>query len=289
MERKIDWTVFLFILGYHVLLIVFLQIYLFTRGLPSKEILYSFLILFIAAGISITAGYHRFYSHKSYRANKFLESVLLFFGTLALQGSVISWVHGHRLHHSYVDTEKDPYCIKKGFLFAHMVWLFYIPEPIKKEIVSDLYQKRYLRFQHKYYNLLAVSLNVFIALFLGFLFGDIFGGFVFLLLFRIFATHHTTWFINSLAHTWGKQSFSKELSAVDNYIIALLTFGEGYHNFHHTFPTDYRNGIKWYHFDPTKWLIWISSKIGLVKGYSKVNNKIIYERIKSEEKLHILH
>ena len=81
-----------------------------------------------------------------------------------------------------------------------------------------------MRFQHKYYNLLTISLNIFIALFLGFLFRDVFGGFVFLLLLRIFATHHTTWFINSLAHTWGKHSFSKEFSAVDNYIIALLNY-----------------------------------------------------------------
>ena len=96
---------------------------------------------------------------------------------------------------------------------------------------------------------------------------------------RIFLLHHFTWFINSLAHTWGEKPFSKELSAVDNYCISLLTFGEGYHNYHHTFANDYRNGIRWFHFDPTKWLIWSLSKVGLATNLKRVDPVTIEKRI----------
>ena len=94
--------------------------------------------------------------------------------------------------------------------------------------------------------------------------------------------HHFTWFINSLAHYWGHQNYSTEHSAVDNYIICLLTFGEGYHNYHHTFAYDYRNGIRWYHFDPTKWLIWMLHKLGLARDLKVVNNARIAEQMIKE-------
>ena len=96
--------------------------------------------------------------------------------------------------------------------------------------------------------------------------------------------HHFTWLINSLAHVWGARSFCKELTAVDNYIIALLTFGEGYHNYHHTFAQDYRNGIRWFHFDPTKWLIWSLHKLGLAKQLRTVPDYQIQEKMLLERK-----
>jgi stearoyl-CoA desaturase (delta-9 desaturase) len=91
--------------------------------------------------------------------------------------------------------------------------------------------------------------------------------------------HHTTWCINSLAHYWGTKFYSEEHSAVDNYLISLLTYGEGYHNYHHTFANDYRNGIRWYHFDPSKWLIWFLHKVGLAYNLKRVSNDRIVRQL----------
>ena len=110
------------------------------------------------------------------------------------------------------------------------------------------------------------------------------GAFFIALWLRLFALHHFTWFINSLAHTWGDKPFCQEQSAVNNYVIALLTFGEGYHNFHHTFANDYRNGIRWYHFDPTKWLIWTLNKLGLASGLKQMDAFTIKKRMVLQRK-----
>ena len=101
---------------------------------------------------------------------------------------------------------------------------------------------------------------------------------------RLMVSHHLTWFINSLAHYWGEQTYSKEHSAVDNFVIAILTVGEGYHNFHHTFPADYRNGVRWYHFDPTKWTIWILSKVGLAADLRRFDSFRIKRRLLTEDR-----
>ena len=101
---------------------------------------------------------------------------------------------------------------------------------------------------------------------------------------RMCALHHFTWFINSLAHTWGDKPFCQEQTAVNNYILAFLTFGEGYHNFHHVFANDYRNGIRWYHFDPTKWLIWTLNKLGLAHNLRVIDPALINKRLIIERK-----
>ena len=108
--------------------------------------------------------------------------------------------------------------------------------------------------------------------------------FVGCVLLRIFTIHHCTWFINSLAHMWGSRTYSAEQTAADNAVLALLTFGEGYHNYHHTLANDYRNGIRWYHFDPTKWLIWTASKIGLASNLRWVNEIRIKQTLVKNDK-----
>lgn len=273
----------LFLIGYHTLLLFSLPLYLFTMT-PSWSLILVSIVLYFASGISITAGYHRLYSHKAYKAHPVVESLLLFFGTMAVQGSALRWSFEHRLHHAHVDGDKDPYSIKKGFWYAHMLWLFEKPQPIEKRNVSDLMNNKLVVFQDRFYPLLMVAANAIAWGAVYWLTGDPIGSFVIAVLLRMFCLHHSTWFINSLAHMWGVKPFSQELSAVDNYIISLLTFGEGYHNYHHTFANDYRNGIRWYHFDPTKWMIWIFSKTGLVYGLKRTDAFTVKKRMLIEQK-----
>lgn len=284
---NLNWPTISFLVGYHVLLAILLPIYLiyFT---PSWTLLILSFTLLYTTGLSITAGYHRLFSHSTYKTNKVIEVIYLFFGSMATQGSALRWSHDHRIHHAHIDKDEDPYTVKRGFWHAHFIWLFKKQNPIKDKVIADLVRDPILRFQHKYFDILMVVTNVLATLFIGYVTNDYFGALVFGWLLRQFLLHHFTWFINSLAHYWGHQNYSTEHSAVDNYIISLLTFGEGYHNYHHTFAYDYRNGIRWYHFDPTKWLIWTLSKINLARDLKKVNQNRIAEQMIKEHKRALL-
>ncbi len=273
----------LFLIGYHLLLLVLLPVYLMNY-LPGPEILFLSAGLFFLSGFSITAGYHRYYAHRAYEPSWPVEWFMLFFGTLAVEGSVLEWAHDHRNHHKYVDTDRDPYNIKDGFWHAHILWMFETQDRDFDAVVSDLKANPLIYFQHKYYSWLSMGLNGAVVLGAGWLWGDLFGAFVFVFLARLFLLHHATWFINSLAHTWGVKPFSREQTAVNNFIISILTFGEGYHNYHHTFASDYRNGVWWYQFDPTKVIIWALSKIGLARNLNRVNRATIQKRMIEEDR-----
>jgi len=268
-SESIQWPTTLFLIGYHLFLLIALPIY-FMHHTLSGSLLGITIALVFASGLAVTSGYHRLYSHLTYKTNPAVEAVFLFFASVATQGSALQWCHDHRLHHAFVDTDKDPYSIKKGFFFAHFLWMLRKPNEIDPKIVSDLLRNKLLVFQHRYYGLCMIVSNLIVFLSVGWLLGDYWGAFLFAWWVRLFLLHHTTWFINSLAHTWGHKNYSDEHSAVDNYFLCLLTYGEGYHNYHHTFANDYRNGIRWYHFDPTKWLIWTLSKLGLARDLKQV-------------------
>jgi stearoyl-CoA desaturase (delta-9 desaturase) len=184
--------------------------------------------------------------------------------------SALMWSHDHRIHHNHVDTDKDPYSIKKGFWYAHVLWLFDYQREYDKSLITDLLNNPRVVFQDRYYLALVVAVNLAVFL-IGWLFVGPLASFFFGVLLRMAMIHHSTWFINSLCHTIGSKTYARELSAVDNAILALLTFGEGYHNYHHAFAADYRNGIRWYHFDPSKWTIWLCSKLGMTEKLRVIN------------------
>lgn len=287
--KDVDFGMIIFVMGYHALLLILLPWYFLKIGVPSYGIILSTLIMYILTGLGVSAGYHRLYSHRSYRVNKAVEWVIVLLATLSLQGSIIRWSYKHRLHHQYVDTDKDPYSIKKGFWHAHLFWMFEKQkENLNSEIILDLRKNKLLIFQHKYNVSLIVILNILSILFFGFVFKDYLGAFVFTFLARTFLVHHSTFFINSLAHTWGSKPYSHEQTAVNNWILAILTFGEGYHNYHHTYPADYRNGVRWWHFDPTKLLIWLMNKISLVENLVKVDKYRIKSKLVAQDKILLL-
>jgi len=217
-----------------------------------------FVVFLYANGMSITGGYHRLWAHRTYEAHWSLRLIYLVFGTMALQNSVFVWASGHRTHHLNVDDEeRDPYSIRRGFWFAHMGWMVREYESGKPDFtnIPDLRRDRMLAFQHRFYIPLALTVNFGLPLLAGWLIGDVWGTFILAGILRLVVSHHVTFFINSLAHMWGSRPYTDENTARDNPILAFFTYGEGYHNFHHIFAHDYRNGVRWWQWDPTKWLI----------------------------------
>lgn len=273
----------LFLIIYQILLLITLPFYLYY-SMPGWGVWLAALILLYLTGISITGGYHRLYSHRAYKTSKPVEAVILFFASMALQSSAIRWAFDHRLHHAHVDTDDDPYSINKGFWYAHCIWMWEKPRTVDPKVIPDLIKNPLVAFQERHYAWTAIVSNVSAFLLVGWLTDNYWGAFLIATWFRIFVLHHFTWFINSLAHTWGDKPFCQEQTAVNNYILALLTFGEGYHNYHHVFANDYRNGIRWYHFDPTKWVIWTLHKLGLAHSLKRMDPTLINRRLVIERK-----
>lgn len=247
-------------------------------------------ILIGFCGISITAGYHRLWSHKAYEANALVRFVLAIGGAMALQNSILHWASDHRIHHKHVDdNDKDPYSAKMGFWYSHIGWMlreYQAHRYTDYNNCRDLQKDKIVMWQHKYYLLLTLGTNFGIPLLLGWLNGDIIGMLLIAGFLRLVIGHHITFFINSLAHIWGTQPYTDKNTAKDNGFLALLTFGEGYHNYHHIFENDYRNGIKWWQFDPTKWLIKGLSFIGWTKNLRRCPEERI-EKAKLDMQLKI--
>ncbi|MCL4408852.1 MAG: fatty acid desaturase [Gammaproteobacteria bacterium] len=243
--------------------------YLWSQGF-SWPLWTAFILLFCFGGISITAGYHRLWSHKAWDGHWSVRIIFALGGALALQNSILHWASDHREHHKHVDhKDKDPYAITRGFWFAHIGWMLREHQEHRYtdyRNVKDLQRDPIVRWQHKHYLLLVLMMNIGVPLAIGAALGHIGGALLILGVFRLVLGHHTTFFINSLAHIWGKRTYTETNSARDNGWLALLTFGEGYHNFHHIFSGDYRNGVRWYHFDPTKWLILTLRGVGLARN-----------------------
>ena len=287
--NDINWGILTFIVSYHLALFIALPLYLLQRA-PGGELIGWSIFLLVASLVSITAGYHRLYAHKTYKAHPIVEGVLVFFGTLATEGSVFDWVHDHRLHHRFVDEDGDPYGTNKGFWHSHILWMFKKRQDFDERYLADLKDNRFLQFQHRHYGILMVAANALTFGVVGWATGDFIGAFVFAILLRMALGHHCTWFINSLAHLWGSKPYSSEHSAVNNFILALLTYGEGYHNYHHTFAGDYRNGVRWYQFDPPKYLIWMLSKVGLAWDLKRTEPLMIKKKlVQADRQLLIAH
>lgn len=223
--------------------------------------------MYAAVGISICAGYHRFFSHKSYEASRPLQIFYAVFGAMAAQNSILWWSSSHRMHHQYVDRDWDPYNIKRGFWWAHILWVFYRhPRPDAEANAPDLLKNPVVRWQNRWYHAILIVGGFGLPAAIGAVFGDPIGGLLWGGFLRLAVIHHTTFFVNSLAHYMGKPTYNAEISACDNWCVALLTLGEGYHSFHHRFPSDFRNGIRWYHWDPAKWFIATMRVAGLASG-----------------------
>lgn len=253
--------------------------------MPSIWILGVF--FYFATGLGITVGYHRYFSHKSFEARSWVRWFLAFFGAAAFENSIMNWARDHRVHHRFVDSDKDPYSIQKGFFYAHMGWIIEDAPPINgsEAFARDLKSDFLVQFQDRYYMLIAVGVGFGLPTLIGYFLGSALGGLAVAGLLRVVAVHHATFLINSLCHTLGKRPYSSEQTARDSWLVSLLTFGEGYHNYHHVFANDYRNGIKWYHFDPSKWTIRALNFIGATYSLKRASKtEILKAKLEIEEK-----
>ena len=264
-KPPLRWTPLLALSIPAVIALTIVPWYGFTYGYDKFEWLW-FIILLSFCELSITAGYHRLWSHKAYKAHPVLRFIFALGGACALQNDCLTWAADHRRHHLHVDdNEKDPYSAGLGFWYSHFGWMIRDYESTREDLgnVKDLLKDPILVWQRKYYLPLMLIMNIAVPLAIGYYHGDIWGSLLLVGFFRLVLSQHFTYLINSAAHIWGSKDYDPKQTACDNAFIALFTYGEGYHNYHHTFAWDYRNGIKWYHYDPTKWLIKSCSWLGL--------------------------
>jgi stearoyl-CoA desaturase (Delta-9 desaturase) len=232
-----------------------------------------FAVVLSANELAITCGYHRLFAHGTYDARPVLKLVYLLFGAMALQNSALIWSAGHRAHHRFIDDpERDPYCARRGFWFSHIGWMLrdYPSGEPDLSLVRELRNDRLVMWQHRHYLPVALAMNFGVPLLLGWASGDLIGTLLLAGVLRLVVSHHLTFCINSLAHMIGAQPYTDDNTARDNAAVALLTFGEGYHNFHHMFAHDYRNGVRWWQWDPSKWLIAVMHLLGLASNLKTV-------------------
>ena len=271
--ERVNWKISGFLIGTLALTLTAVPAFIITCGLDWFQV-GLFVGMFILTGLSITLGYHRLFSHRAFEAHWLVKLLTLVFGAGAFENSALLWASEHRRHHKHVDDEEDPYSIQKGFFHAHIGWLLFKLEPEPPfDNVGDLKRDRLVMWQHRNIHLLAVLVGFVLPAVLGWLWGGALGalgGFLLGGVARVVAVQHCTFCINSLCHMLGEQPYSKRCSARDSLLMAFVTFGEGYHNYHHEFQHDYRNGVKPWSWDPTKWVIWLLSRVGLAWNLRRV-------------------
>ena len=285
-KSKYNWLMVFFLTMLPLIGIVGTSIYVYVYGVVLLEPILLISFWFIS-GLGITMGYHRLFAHKSYRSNIFLEWILMIFGSLALENTILKWSSDHRKHHTHSDTKDDPYSIIEGFWHAHIGWIVKNTDEDKSRIsgVKDLEKKSAVIFQNKYYYHIAFIGGFIVPFLIGLIYGRPLGAVLWGTFLRITLVHHATFLINSLCHYSGRRTYDANSSSRDSWFISLFTFGEGYHNYHHKFPSDFRNGIKWFAFDPSKWIISILSLFGITSNLIRTKDYFVcqsrYESIRS--------
>lgn len=236
-----------------------------------------FLVMYMVTGMGITVGYHRLVAHQAFECPDWVKRCLLVAGGWALQNSALIWCADHIRHHARTDTDEDPYNVTKGFWHSHCGWLFYDTPHRTAKYEVRLRRDPVILWQHRYYWAIVVS-GLAIPFGLGVIWhGGWMGGVSALLmggLLRMFMVLNSTFTINSLCHMIGSQPHGTQDSSRDSWLISFVSFGEGYHNYHHTYARDYRNGPQWYNFDPSKWIIYTLSVVGLASNLRRLDPSV---------------
>lgn len=242
-------------------------------------------LLYVIGGIGITAGAHRLWAHRSYKAKLPLRVILACLQSMAFENSIYEWSRDHRVHHKYSETDADPHNALRGFFFSHVGWLLCRKHPeVKskgKQIdLGDLYADPVVRFQHRYY-LPSVLLFCFVVptMIPYLLWGEtLYNSFYICSLLRYVVLLHSTWLVNSAAHMWGRRPYDKNINPSENRGVSFLALGEGFHNYHHTFPWDYATSELGYDLNLSKMFIDFFASFGWAYERKSVTPEMIKQR-----------
>ncbi len=223
-----------------------------------------FFVFYALIAFGVTVGFHRMLTHRSFRPHPVIKFLLLALGSMAFEGPALQWAATHIKHHAQADREGDPHSPAEGFLHAHVGWMFSSdvadPEVYCRHLVND----PIVTFISRTF-LLWGALSLLIPFAIGGWEGLLWGGLV-----RMFLTHHVTWSVNSVCHTFGKRSFETNDRSRNEWVVGLLAFGEGWHNNHHAFPRSAFHGLRWWQFDLSGYLIWALEKMRLAHEVYRV-------------------
>jgi len=257
-DDEINWVTASFMLAFHLGAVVALFFF------SWKALFITLFLWWLSTSLGIGVGYHRLLTHRGYKTPRWFEYFLTVCATLALEGGPIFWVATHRIHHRFSDQEGDPHTPRDGKWWAHMGWILvgksmHHDTTTLAHYVPDLAKDKFYVWITKYHYVPMIVLGlVLLAL----------GGIPFVL-WGIFARTviglHATWLVNSATHSWGSRRFATRDDSTNSFWVALLTWGEGWHNNHHAHPTSARHGLKWYELDLNWYAIWVFSKLGLVR------------------------
>jgi sn-1 stearoyl-lipid 9-desaturase len=239
------WSIIIYIASIHLIALLAFLPSNFSWGAVGI----TFFLYWLTACIGITLGFHRLVTHRSFEVPKWLEYFFVFCGTLACQGGPFYWIGKHRIHHKYSDTELDPHDSNKGFWWSHIGWMLWENKAVTNDIpryIKDISEDPFYQFCEKYFIPIQVALG--------------------LLLFWWGGWSYVTWFVNSATHKFGYKSHESNDHSKNCWWVALLTFGEGWHNNHHAYQYSARHGLQWWEVDLTWMTIRVLQLLGLAKN-----------------------
>jgi fatty-acid desaturase len=263
-KNEVNWITATFMMAFHVGAVV--ALFFFTW----KALLVAIFLWWVAGSLGIGVAYHRLLTHRGFKTPKWLEYALTLCATLALEGGPIFWVATHRIHHQYSDQDGDPHSPLDGKWWAHMGWILmgksmHHDATTLARYVPDLAQDKFHVWMTKYHYVPQIVLGI-VLLAIGGLPWLLWGMFL-----RTVVLLHCTWLVNSATHSWGKRRFATRDLSTNSWWVALMTFGEGWHNNHHAHPTSAAHGLRWYEIDTNWYVIWLLKKLGLAWDVRRVN------------------
>jgi fatty-acid desaturase len=255
---RINWISAVALTGFHIGAVAALFFF------SWKALIFTAVLYWMTLSFGIGMGYHRLLTHRGYQVPKWMEYTFTIFGTMALEGGPIAWVAVHRIHHQHSDHEGDPHSPLDGAWWAHLLWMI-TGDPLHNQTdvlakyVPDMAKSRFYVLLSQYHWVPLALSGIIIWATLGFPFV------LWMLFLRVTLGLHATWLVNSATHMWGKRRFVTRDSSRNSWWVALLTFGEGWHNNHHAHPTSARHGLAWYELDVSWIQIWLLRKFGIAR------------------------
>jgi fatty-acid desaturase len=255
-QHGLNWTTTIALVALHIGAIAALFCF------SWKNLLVTVFLYWLAIGLGISMGYHRLHTHRGYKCPVWLEYFLAVCGTLTLEGGPLFWVAVHRVHHQKSDQKGDPHSPREGFFWAHMGWIVFGEgnhnnTQLMGKYAPDLAKHKFYRELNNWHWVPLVMLSAILYL-IGGLPMVLWGSCL-----RVVVGLHSTWLVNSATHLWGRRRFATRDDSRNNWWVALLTFGEGWHNNHHAHPVSIRHGLAWYEIDHSWILVNIWQKMGL--------------------------